>query len=104
IGIINPFVGIVKQLLDKFSPMVYDTYMNKFVTNTIRESGLTFADVARKMGVTPQAVHNLATTNEPRPSTLAKFLLALGWNLSDIDALPLGEVYAIERSPAAPLD
>ena len=91
-------------MLDKFSPMVYDTYMNKFVTNTIRESGLTFADVARKMGVTPQAVHNLATTNEPRPSTLAKFLLALGWNISDIDALPLGEVYAIERSPAAPLD
>ncbi len=74
--------------------------MNEFVTSTINKSGMTISDVARKMDVTPQAVHNLIKTAEPRPSTLVKFLSAIGWSMADIAALPLSAVYEL----AAPSD
>lgn len=67
--------------------------MNNFIERTIKENGLTKADVARRMGVTPQAVHSIIETAEVRPSTLVRFLLALDWNMTDIESLSLGEVY-----------
>lgn len=75
--------------------------MNEFVIHTINESGLTLADVARKMNITPQAVNNLTRTAEPRPSTLIKLLLALDWSMAEIEALSLGEVYNLATPPAA---
>ena len=73
--------------------LCYYLPMNTFVKQAIQDSGLTYADAARKWGKTPQAVHTLAATRSPRPETLIDFLQALGWNMVDIKALPLGEVY-----------
>jgi len=84
---------LVKQLVDKILIFIYPIAMNDFIERTIKENGLTKADVARRMGVTPQAVHSMIETAEVRPSTLAKFLLALDWNMADIEALSLGEIY-----------
>jgi len=67
--------------------------MNTFVKQAIKDSGLTYADAARKWGKTPQAVHTLASTRSPRPDTLVEFLCAIGWNMEDIKYLPLGKVY-----------
>lgn len=75
--------------------------MNKFIVQTINESGLTLADIARKMGITPQAVNNLTRTAEPRPSTLIKLLSALDWSMAEIEALPLGQVYELAAPPTA---
>ena len=76
--------------------MLYHTCMNEFIRYTIEKSGKTKADIARAMGVTPQAVGSLIATDEPRPSTLVKLLTALDWPLSDIELLSLGEVYEID--------
>ena len=79
----------------------YAILMNQFIHRTINESGLTFADVARKMGVTPQAVHNLADTDQPRFKTLVKLLTAIGWTQSAIESVTLGEVYGVSAAPHA---
>jgi transcriptional regulator with XRE-family HTH domain len=70
--------------------------MNEFLTNAIKESGMTKADIARAMGVTPQAVGNLAHTPTPRPDTLVSLLKACGWELEAIKQLKLVDVYTVQ--------
>lgn len=69
--------------------------MNEFVTQAINKSGMTKADIARAMGVTPQAVGNLMNTPAPRPDTLVSLLLACGWELEAVKQLRLTDVYSI---------
>lgn len=52
------------------------------------------ADLARAMGVTPQAV-NAYFNRQPHPTTLADILRALGYTEAQIQDVRLGEFYNI---------
>lgn len=61
---------------------------------------MTQANLARAMGVTPQAV-NAYLRREPHPTTLAAILRALGYTEEQIQDVRLGEFYSIAPERAA---
>ena len=57
------------------------------------------ADLARAMGVTPQAV-NAYLRREPHPTTLAAILRAIGYTEAQLQDVRLGEFYDIAQEAA----
>lgn len=90
----------VKQLVDKIRSMLYTDCMmtNQFLKQAIKQSNMTQADVARKMGVTAQAVSGIVSTSAPKPETAVKLLMAIGWPVEEIANVRLGDIYEIDAA------
>lgn len=69
----------------------------------VNKRGMTLADVARAMDVTPQRVGAIVNSRStPRPGTLARFLRAIGWEDEAIANAPMYLFYADEIQQSRP--
>ena len=66
----------------------------------LNEKGITKADLARKLGVTPQVVGNYFNSDQIRPTTLASILRAIGWTPEQIADARLGDFYDVQPADA----
>lgn len=80
--------------------LLYDWYMSTFLKETISKSGMSQADIARAMNITPQALHSLINYPAPKPDSIAQTLRACGWSDDSIAALQFGEVYNLASATA----
>ncbi len=70
--------------------------MNEFLKLQVKQSDLTLDEIGERLGMSRQGVYGILNTPQPRPETVAKMLMVLGWKLPDILALTIGEVYNVE--------
>lgn len=79
--------------IDNYFPLCIIVSMNQFLSQTIKQSGKTKADIARLLNITPQSIHGAVISPAPKPATIASILLACGWTIEQVQELRFGDVY-----------
>jgi len=65
------------------------------LTQIVTDSQMTRSDIARRLGITPQAVGQIVNAQDapPKVATLAGILLAIGWTREQVADIRIGDFY-----------